>query len=145
MEVAAVIVEAATLPLKALLARLGFDQGPIHREVFVRHVRLSPGHDALQKVARQFLIQQAVAILREDRRIPNPVVHRKPDEPAKQDVVIELLHQQPLAADRIENLEQLCAEKPLRWNRRPSDVRVEPIEVPRQLTKDLVDEPANSA
>jgi len=51
---------------------------------------------APEKIARQILVEQPVAILREDRRHPDRFVHGQPHEPAKQNVVIELLHDPPL-------------------------------------------------
>lgn len=65
-------------------------------------------HDAQEEAARDLLIQEPVAILREDSRRPVRVVHVHADEPAEQQDVIQLLHQQALAANRIEDLKQLA-------------------------------------
>jgi len=39
---------------------------------------------------------------------PDFVIRVQADKPAEQRVVIHLFHQQPLAADRIQHLQQLC-------------------------------------
>src|SRR5579872_6970586 len=70
-------------------------------------------------------------------------VHLEAYEPAKQDVVVELLHEQPLAANRIKDLEQLGAEEPLGWNRRAPHRRIQAVEFPRHVAQDLVHEGPN--
>ncbi len=99
------LIITAVLFLKTFLAGPGFDQRAIHREVFIRHIppRLFP--HALEKHSRHFLIQQPLAILAEHRVIPHRFVHFHAHEPAEQQVVVELLHQHPLAADRIKHLQ----------------------------------------
>src|SRR4051812_22273432 len=62
-EIAAVAVGPAIFPLKTLLARPGLDQGPVDREVLVRHQRLGALDDAAQETAGDVLIQQAVTIV----------------------------------------------------------------------------------
>jgi hypothetical protein len=59
-----------------------------------------------EKLLRQILVQQPVAILAEHRVIPHRVVDLQTDKPAEQQVVVELFHQQPLAAHRIKHLQQ---------------------------------------
>ena len=77
------------------------------------------------------------------RRRPDRVVHAEPHEPAKQQVVIQLLHQLPLAADRVQGLQQQGPQQLLRRNRRPAEVRVqraEPRRDPLQgAVRDLAD------
>ena len=81
--------------------------------------------------------------LREHRRHPDRFVHLQAHEPAEQDVVIELLHQQPLTPNRVEQLQQLRAQEALGRNRRAAVLRVERVEFARHLPQDLVDEGAN--
>jgi hypothetical protein len=69
-------------------------------------------------------LEQPIAVLREHRRHPHRLVNPKPDEPAVEQVVIELLHQLPLRADGIERLQQKRAQQPLGRDRRPTAVRV---------------------
>jgi hypothetical protein len=116
-EVAPVPVGAAVLPLKTLLARPRLDEGAIDREVLVRHQAGRAVEHPTEEAARNLLIQQPVAVFREDRRRPDRFVHLEPDEPAKQDVVVELLHQEPLTTNRIEDLQQLRAQQALRRHR----------------------------
>jgi hypothetical protein len=51
-------------------------------------------------------LQQPIPILGKRGRHPYGIVHRQAHKPAKQQVVLELLHQHPLAAHRIQHLEQ---------------------------------------
>src|SRR5471032_124519 len=60
----------------------------------------------------------------EDRGRPDRIVHREADEPAEQDVVFQLFHQQPLAPNRVEDLQQQRSQELLRWNRRPTRRRI---------------------
>ena len=64
--------------------------------------------------------QKALLILGKDGMVPDLVVHGKADEPAKQEIVIELLHQQPVAADGVQDLQQQGPQQLLRGNRGPS-------------------------
>src|SRR5256885_11243033 len=65
--------------------------------------------------------------------------------PAKQQVVIQLLHQQALAANGLEDLRQLSAQQPLRWDRGSADRGIEPIELARHVAQHLVDQSADGA
>ena len=60
-----------------------------------------------------------IAILREHRHVPDSIVHLEPHEPTEQQVVLELLHQHPLAANRVEHLKQQGPQQLLRRHRRP--------------------------
>src|ERR1700726_2107961 len=71
-----------------------------------------------QKPLCDFLRKQAVAVLGECRRIENPLVDRKPDKPAKQQVELDPFDQLPLRADRIEKLQQRRPKQALRRNGR---------------------------
>ena len=59
------------------------------------------GHKLLEHIA--FL--KAFAVLGEHGRVPDRIVRREADEPAKQQIVVELLHQLALGADRIKHLQ----------------------------------------
>jgi hypothetical protein len=54
-----------------------------------------------EKALRHLGHQQTLAVLGEDGHVPYRVVDVEPHKPAKQEVIIELLHQKPLAAHRI--------------------------------------------
>jgi hypothetical protein len=57
---------------------------------------------ASKNAAAMSLAQQPVAILAERGRATRSVVHPEADEPAKQHAVVDLLHQESLAADAVE-------------------------------------------
>jgi hypothetical protein len=60
------------------------------------------GHELLEHIA--FL--KAFPVLGENCRIPDRVVRRQTDEPTKQQIVVDLLHQLALGADRVKHLQQ---------------------------------------
>ena len=94
------------LAAKALLPSPSLDQRPIHREVLVRH---QPGRLRFhmgEKPLCQVLVQQPITVLAEHGVIPYWVIDLQAHKPAKQQVVVQLLHQQPFAPHRIENLQQ---------------------------------------
>ena len=93
-----------------LASALSCDQRAINREVLVRQRRFhllmveKLGHELLEHIA--FL--KAFPVLGEHGRVPDRIVRREADEPAKQQIVVELLHQLALGADRIEHLQEQC-------------------------------------
>ncbi len=129
---------AAVLLLKTLLAGPRFDQRAVHREVLVRQLRFGLRQHAGKERARHFLIQQPLPILAEHRVVPHRFVHLHSHEPAKQQVVAQLLHQQPLAAHRVENLQQQCAQQTFRRNRRPARFGIQPVELLAHGSENLV-------
>src|ERR1700730_11377446 len=76
--------------------------------MLVGHQAVGPLDHPAEKAPGNVLIEHPVAILREHCRRPPRLLHRQADEPPKQQVVIELLHQQSLAANRIEDLEAIA-------------------------------------
>ena len=89
------------------MRRPGFDQRAINREVLVRQERFhllmfeQLGHELLVHIA--FL--KTFPVLGEHGRVPDRIVRREANEPAKQQIVVELLHQLALGANRIEHLQ----------------------------------------
>ena len=122
---------ATVLGAEALHRRPGLDQRAVDREVLVRQERLHlwVGAAPRQELGRHVGLQQPVAVLGEHRVVPHRIVHPEPHEPAVEQVVVELLHQQPLGADREERLQQSRPQQPLRRDRIPSRVRVELVEL----------------
>ena len=57
--------------------------------------------------------------------VPDGIVDAEPDEPAEQQVVVDLLHQLPLGAHRVERLQQRGAQQTLRRDRLPPRALVE--------------------
>ena len=92
---------------KALHAGPRLDERAIHREVLARqelaHLRQieNPGHELGGDIARK----QPVAVLAENRCIPHRIVRRQTHKPAEEQIIVELIHQQPLGAHTIESLE----------------------------------------
>ncbi len=117
----------------------------VHREVLVRHPSLlsRERHGRLQKFPGHLRFQQPVPIFAEHRRVPHRVVQIQPHKPAEQYVVVHLLHQQTLAAHRIEHLQQLRAQELFGRNRRPARFRVHLVELRRKLFQDLVNHRAD--
>ena len=67
------------------------------------------GREVAVKVLRRRHRDQVAQIeqfLREGRMVPDAIVDPEPHEPAKQNAVVDLFHQQPLAANRVERLQQ---------------------------------------
>ena len=126
--------------IKALQARPGFNQRPVDGEVFHRQEVPLPrlGQHAREEGLRDIAIQQALPVLRERRRVPDRLVHVQPDEPAEQQVVIQLLHQLPLTAHREEHLQQQGPQQFLRRDRGAANLRIEFGERGRQLMQHRV-------
>src|SRR3954451_9374945 len=89
--------------------------------------------------------QQSVAVLGEHRHVPHRRLDRQADEPAKQDVVAQLLHQLPLRADREERLQQQGPQQLLGWDRGPASQRVDLVELRRQTLQGCVHQRADLA
>jgi hypothetical protein len=51
-------------------------------------------------------LQQTVTILAEHRRHPDRIVHRQANEPAEQQIVVQLFHQQTLRTDGVKRMQQ---------------------------------------
>ena len=83
-------------------------------------------------------LQQPVPVLREHRRIPNLVVQVQSHEPAEQNAVIDLLHQQPLAADRVQHLQNPRSQQLLRRNRRPAFAGLHAVELRGKSAQNFV-------
>src|SRR5216683_3351484 len=107
---------AAIFSLKALLTRPRLDQGSIYAEVLIREqigcTRLVQhfGEELRCHVARQ----QPVAVLAVDRGHPDRLIHIQTHEPAEQQVVAQLFHQEPFAANAIQDLEKQSLQQLLR-------------------------------
>jgi hypothetical protein len=84
-----------------------------------------------------------VAVLREDGRHPDPIIHSKTHKPAEQQIVLELLAQHALTAHRIEDLDQERPQQLLRWNRWAARPGVHGVEERRGLIQDRIDEATN--
>ena len=70
-----------------------------------------------KELGRDIVIEQAIAVLAEHGGIPDRIIGRQSDEPAEQKIVVELLHQLPFRAHRVERLQQQCTQQSLRRDR----------------------------
>ena len=52
--------------------------------------------------------------------VPFLLIRAHAKKPAEQEVVVDLFHQLPIAADGVENHQQLGLHELLRWDRRPT-------------------------
>lgn len=79
------------LGFQAFLARPRLDQRPIDGEVLVRQQRLLARllQNLVEESTGDVTFEQAVAVLCENRVVPDRVVDRQADEPAEQQVIIE--------------------------------------------------------
>ena len=94
---------AGIFALKTLQTGPRFEHGAIHGEMFVRHqaglARL--GDDRVEERTGDVGLQQAVPVLAEGRGRPDRFIQAQADEPSKQDAVVDLPDQQPLAPNRV--------------------------------------------
>lgn len=125
---------------EALLARPRLDQRPIDREVLVGKKMSLPRlvQHLREERCRDLPPEKSIPVLAEYRGYPHGIVHLEPNEPPKQQVVVELLHEHPLRADRIENLNQESAQEFLGCDGGPADRGVQAIELRRHLPKDPI-------
>jgi hypothetical protein len=63
-------------------------------------------------------IEQALTVFREHGHIPDGVIHVQAHEPTEQQVIVELFHQQPFAAHRVQRLQQERSQQFLLRDRR---------------------------
>jgi hypothetical protein len=101
--------------------------------------------DRLQELLGDVGVEQAVPVLRVGRVVPHRIVNAETDEPAKQQVVVELLHQLALGANGVERLDQRAAQQLLRRNRGPAERGVHLRELRIEGHQDLVHDIADHA
>ena len=91
------------LALEALERSPRLDQGPVDGEVFVREQlpRTRLRHHCPKEFIRHRVFQQPRAVARKSRVVEAWLAHIHVEEPAKQQVVIELLTKHAFAAHRI--------------------------------------------
>jgi hypothetical protein len=106
---------------EALHAGEGLDQRAVDREVLVRKQRPDCGlaEHRLEEPGGDVARQEPLAVLGEHRDVPDRRIHRQPDEPAEQQIVIELFDQLALRTDRVEGLQQKRPQQLLRRDRWP--------------------------
>ena len=137
---------AAVLRHKALHAGPGLDQRAVNREMVAgqKLAKLRQVQHAGKELGRDIAIEQAIPVLAEYRGIPDRIVRRQSDEPAEQQIIVELLHQLPFRAHRVERLQQQRPQQSLRRDRRSAVARVQLVELPRQTRQHRVGQRADS-
>ncbi len=122
-KVCTIIIVGAIPGAKTLLRGPGLDQRPVYGNVLVGHELLRLlGHLGEEPLGHT-RSQQPIAVVREHRMVSHRIVHAQAHEPAKQKVVVDLLHQQSLRVNRVEHLQKKRSQNIFRRNRRPPDVR----------------------
>lgn len=109
LEVAAAgVVVFSVLALEALVPGPRLDQRPVDAEVLARQpaLLLCGAQHLIEELDDRVVLDQALAVLREDRGHPYRVIDGKADEPAEEHVVLRLLHQLTLGADAEQDLQQ---------------------------------------
>lgn len=137
----------AVLGHKALVAGPGLDHRAVDAEVLVGHETLPLGkmQYATEELACDVGAEQTVAIDAEDGAVPHRVIHAQANEPSEQQVVVELLDELALAADREEDLHEQRTQQLLGRNRRAPGVRVTLIEQRTHVGENAVDQRTQSA
>jgi hypothetical protein len=81
----------------------------------------------------------------EDGAVPHRVIHAQADEPAEQQVVIELLDELALAANGEKCLQEQCAQQQLGRDRRAAGMRIALVEQRTHVREDAVDQRTQGA
>ena len=138
---------AAIFLLKALLAGPSLDQRAIHGKMLVRQQTCYTCFfdHRLEEQAANLCLQHAIPILTEHGRVPHHIIHIQTHKPTEQQVVIQLLHQLSLAADRVERLQQQRAQQLLRRHRRAPEVDIQRPEARRELLQRIIGDATNRA
>ena len=84
------------------------------------------------------VLQQPLPVLREHRGVEAALHQLHAQEPAEQQVVVQLLTEGALAPHRVERNQQGCLQQALRRNGRPPHVRIHPVELGRQPGQGLI-------
>jgi hypothetical protein len=129
---------------EALLTGPRLEQRAVHGEVLVGEQALTVrmDQDGVEEGGRNIAVEQPIAVLGKRGGRPHGVVHAEPHEPAKQQVVVQLLPQLPLTPDRVQRLEQQRPEQLLRRNRRTPEIDIQRPEPRREaLERPIGDAP----
>ena len=141
----AAIVVRSILGAEALVRGPGLDQGAVHGEVIVTHEALRLLVHRREKLLRYFAVEQSVSVLGEHRMVPHRVVHAQTHEPAEQQVVVQLLDQLALRADRVKSLQQKRPQHVLRRDRATPRGCVQFVELRVQRLEHAIGQGANLA
>ena len=133
--------------LHALMAGPGLQERPVHGKVLgrdeVRCARL--GQNRREKGLGDVALEQPVPVLGKHGRIPDGIVHGQPNEPAEQEVVVQLLHELPLTPNAVELLQEQRAEELFRRDRGPTGMGVQQGEAGGEVLQGLIRLPPDRA
>ena len=131
-----IVIDAA----ETFLSRPCLQQRSIHGEVLVGEQTPLACllKDSSEESVSDVPVKQALAVLGEHSHIPNRIVHVQTNEPAEQQVVIQLLHQHALAAHGIKHLEQERTQQLLRCYRGPTSLGVQLAKPSLQLAQRFI-------
>src|SRR5208337_3921889 len=112
-----------------------FDERAVSRKVQVARPAFGPRQiiDLHKKQLRRLRRQHPVIIMSEYRRVETPLVQFPVQKPKPQEIVGQLLTEQPLAAYRIERHQNPALEQLLRRDRRPSLTGIQLVKQRREL------------
>jgi len=82
-------------------------------------------HQFLQKAAHGLVIEEPLAVVRKGGGVPNWIVRPQANNPAVQQVVVELLEQKPFGANPVERLQERGQQESLWRHRGPAFCGVE--------------------
>jgi hypothetical protein len=105
----------------------GLQQGAINRKVLIAEQRLDlrSTHQLLQELPHHLVIEEPLPVLGERGGMPDRIIRAQAHKPAEQQVVVQLLQQQPLGADPVERLQQRGQQQLLGRHRGPTFCGVE--------------------
>jgi hypothetical protein len=96
-----------------------------------------------QQLGGDVAFQQPIAVLEKRRVIPGSIVNVHADEPAKQEIELQPLHQLTLRPDRVEHLQQHRPQQLLGRNRGATHPGIERQELARQPRQSRVHDHAD--
>jgi hypothetical protein len=101
--------------------------------------------DQLEKLSRRIVVEQSAAIMCKAAVVKARFIAVHVEEPAEQQIVVELLTKQPITADTIKCHQQRSLEQPLGRNRRSPGVAVHSAQQPGQFDQRRVSQGLNPA
>ena len=126
--------------LEALEARSRLDQRAVHGEVLVRQ-QASPVRrqdHLIGELLTHSVLQQPLPVLREHRGVEAALHQVHAQEPAEQQIVVQLLTEGAPAPHRVERNQQGCLQQALGRDGRPPHGGVHPVELGRQPGQGLI-------
>jgi hypothetical protein len=122
------------------MGRPGLQQRAIHGEVLIAEqwLDLRSGHQLLQERPHDLVIEEPLAVFGEGGGMPDRIIRTEAHEPAEQQVVVQLLQQQPLRANPVERLQQRGQQELLRRHRGPAFCGIQLTEGGIEAIKGLI-------